>query len=332
MKHWLEYIAYRTLAFVVPFMPRRMMVYVGRRLGGFYYLIHSKARGVGMENLKFALPERNDHRKILRESLRLQGVALLDALWSARLTPQQAAKYVDFTVMHESGDIRYAGEGTGWVMATAHYGSWEMFNLAGGATKFPATTIIARSIRNKRIDAHLRRRRERTGNKMVYRARAVPACLAALRRGEATCSVIDVAVLPREGAVFVDFFGMPAATSGDEGCGLGRHVATGLSDPGDLHAVLGGRSAPGSIRPSILSTEAPGSKCTESPERSHASSPSRSYSCTWDGALPKASRMSCSPIRTRSPSGWRPPRATSARRLHAPCRRPQCRAWRWPAR
>jgi KDO2-lipid IV(A) lauroyltransferase len=169
---------------------------------------------VGLENLRLALPERADHGRILKESLRLQAVALLDALWSARLTPARAAALVSYDpeAWRRVESVFRAGRGA--VVATAHFGSWEMFNLAAGALGLPKATFVARPIPNPWIDRHLRRRRERTGNRLVYRAEALPACIAALRRGEVACSVIDIAVLPSEGGLFVDFLGTPAATSG----------------------------------------------------------------------------------------------------------------------
>jgi len=190
------------------------MVWLGRRLGFLYFVVARRARAVGMENLRRALPERADHRRILLESLRLQAVALLDALWSARLTPARAAALVDVNEDEWRRVEPTIRAGKGAVVATGHFGSWEMFNLAAGALGLPKATFIARSLPNARIDAHLRRRRERTGNTLVYRAKALPACIGALRRGEVACSVIDIAVMPAEGGLFVDFLGTPALTSG----------------------------------------------------------------------------------------------------------------------
>ena len=68
-------------------------------------------------------------------------------------------------------------------------------------------------MRNPLIDRHLRRQRERGGNRLVYRAEALGGCMAALRRGEIACSVIDISVLPEEGGIFADFLGTPACTS-----------------------------------------------------------------------------------------------------------------------
>jgi Kdo2-lipid IVA lauroyltransferase/acyltransferase len=88
-----------------------------------------------------------------------------------------------------------------------------MLNLCSRALGFPRATFIARPVRNPLIDRHLRQERERGGNRLVYRAEALGGCMAALRRGEVACSVIDISVLPDEGGIFVDFLGTPACTS-----------------------------------------------------------------------------------------------------------------------
>jgi KDO2-lipid IV(A) lauroyltransferase len=213
LRRWIEYLAYRAFAAVVPWLPRGAVVWLGRRGGALYLLLSPRARRTGLENLARAFPARKDHWRILLESSRLQGVALMDSLWSARMSREDAAKVIDLGEW-EREQLRAAlAEGHGAVVATAHFGSWEMFNVAGGALGIPRATFIARPVRNERIDRHLRARRERTGNQLVYREDALVRCIAALRRGEIACSVIDMAVVPWQGGTFVDFFGTPALTS-----------------------------------------------------------------------------------------------------------------------
>ncbi len=213
MRQLLEYVGYRLLALIVPLLPRRAAVWLGRRLGALYFVLDPRGRNVAFQNIRRVFPERKDHAAILLESQRLQAVALLDALWSRRLSPARARRHVTIAPADEALVRELVARGRGLLIATAHFGSWEMFNLAVGAMGFPRATFIARPVRNPRIDRHLRRMRERTGNELVYREDAILKCAGALRRGEIVCSVIDMAVAPAEGAIFADFFGAPAMTS-----------------------------------------------------------------------------------------------------------------------
>jgi len=213
VRKYVEYVFYRLFAALVPLLPRRAMVFVARRLGFVYYLLDRRVRVAAAENLARFLPAA-DARKVVREGARLQAVALTDALWARRLDPARARRYLEIPPEAEEHLKRHRDEGKGIVLATAHYGSWEMLNVAAGAMKLPRATVVAREIRNPHVDRHMRRQRERTGNVIAYRDEAVMACMGALKRGELVCSVIDMAVLPAEGGVFADFFGLPAMTSG----------------------------------------------------------------------------------------------------------------------
>ena len=210
----LEYALYRVIALVVPLLPRRVAVGVGRRLGGLYCLLDTRGRRTGMENLRRVFPDRTDHRRLLQRAMRQSGVALIDALWSARVKPGGVPSYFEFPQEHAETLEELAARGRGVIIATAHFGSWEMLNLAAGALGLPRATVIARPVRNPLVDGHMRRMRERNGNRLVYRDRALPACIGALRKGELVCAVIDMAIRPEEGGIFVDFCGTPALTSG----------------------------------------------------------------------------------------------------------------------
>ena len=212
MRKRIEYVLYRMMAAVVPLLPRHVMVFVGRRLGYLYYLFDRRVRDVARENLRRFLPDA-PARYIVREGARLQAVALLDALWAPRLTPQRARRYFHVSAEDEALLAELRDEGKGIVLATAHFGSWEMLNVAAGAMGLPNATVIARELNNPYVDRHLVTQRESTGNTIVHRDQAAMACISALRRGELVCSVIDMAVLPNEGGVFGDFFGLPVMTS-----------------------------------------------------------------------------------------------------------------------
>jgi KDO2-lipid IV(A) lauroyltransferase len=212
LRHVLEYLAYRAIGFAIPLLPRGAAVWFGRRLGGLYGLVSRRSRQVARENVARALPDLADPGRMIRESFRLQGVVAVDMLWSRRLNADSVRRYVDWEPRAWQAMQEGLAAGRGLVSATGHYGSWEMLNLAGGAL-LPRSTVIARAFDNPWIDARIKRERERTGNRLVYRENALVKCLSALRRNEIACSVIDMAVVPWQGAIFVDFFGMPALTS-----------------------------------------------------------------------------------------------------------------------
>jgi len=178
----IEYVLYRVLAAVVPLVPRSILVFAGRRFGFMYYLFDRRVREAGKENLARFRPDLNANA-VLREGARLQAVALLDALWAKRLNPQRARKYFHVKPEDEALLHKLRDEGRGLVLATAHFGSWEMLNVAAGAMGLPRATVIARTLNNTYVDRHLVKQREATGNRIVHRDQAAMACIAALRAG-----------------------------------------------------------------------------------------------------------------------------------------------------
>jgi len=209
----IEYVFYRAIAAVVPLLPRRILVFMGRRMGYLYYLFDRRIREAGRENLARFRPDLNADA-VLREGARLQAVALLDALWARRLNPNRARKYFHVKPEDEALLHKLRDEGHGIVLATAHFGSWEMLNAAAGAMGLTRATVIARPVNNPYVDRHMLKQREATGNRIVHREHAAMACMGALRKGELVCSVVDMAVLPSEGGVYADFYGLPVMTSG----------------------------------------------------------------------------------------------------------------------
>ncbi|MDH3590819.1 MAG: hypothetical protein OER88_03015 [Planctomycetota bacterium] len=213
MRRLLEYCGYRFMAFFVPLLPRAAAAWLGRALGRNYFRFSTRARTVAFENLRLAMPDLPDQKRVLRRVHEYQGVALLDALWCSRLARDDDS----YLSLGEDGAMAEAIEilksGRGAVMATAHFGSWEMFCACSASVGIPNTLVIARKVRNERIDRHMQAGRQRHGNRMVNRKKAMKACLRELRGGGFVVSVMDIAVLPKEGGLFSDFFGIPAITS-----------------------------------------------------------------------------------------------------------------------
>lgn len=96
------------------------------------------------------------------------------------------------------------------IFVTAHLGNWELFGLTGGGVSLCLNTV-ARPLDNARLDRWVRSRRELGPQKMCTSRGAPSALLKAIGRGEAVVLLADQN--QRRHGVFVDFFGLPAATT-----------------------------------------------------------------------------------------------------------------------
>lgn len=113
--------------------------------------------------------------------------------------------------------IRYQGldnftraqaRGKGVLVATAHFGNWELSAFAHALMTGPMH-IVVRPLDHPRIDAWVERRRALSGNPIIRKKEAAREILRALHAGDAVGILIDQNVVPAEG-VFIDFFGVNA--------------------------------------------------------------------------------------------------------------------------
>jgi KDO2-lipid IV(A) lauroyltransferase len=113
--------------------------------------------------------------------------------------------------------IRYQGlenfegalrRGKGVLVATAHFGNWELSAFAHAYLTAPMH-IVVRPIDNPRIDALVEHRRALSGNRIIPKREAARGILRALAAGDAVGILIDQNTAPEQG-VFIDFFGVKA--------------------------------------------------------------------------------------------------------------------------
>jgi Kdo2-lipid IVA lauroyltransferase/acyltransferase len=98
--------------------------------------------------------------------------------------------------------------GKGVLVATGHFGNWEMSAFAHAYLTAPMH-IVVRPIDNARIDALVEQRRELSGNRAIAKKDAARGILRALAAGDAVGVLIDQNTTPDQG-VFIDFFGVKA--------------------------------------------------------------------------------------------------------------------------
>ena len=123
--------------------------------------------------------------------------------WSERTIRQ----HVDFSGLEH---FRAAeAKGSGVLLLTGHLGNWELGALAHGAVVGPISVMV-RPIANPLVDRIVEARRSAHGNRVMAKRKSAREVLKALSAGGTVGILADQNALP-EDAVFVEFFGMPAA-------------------------------------------------------------------------------------------------------------------------
>ncbi|MDH7512688.1 MAG: lysophospholipid acyltransferase family protein [Clostridiales bacterium] len=200
--------ALRSLFFL---LPRRFALLLGEGAGDLLFFLDGRHRRLALANLKKALGNElstHERRLIARKSFLHFGRMLADNLKWAQLGESRRQELLK---LEGEENIRQAlDRGNGVLLFSAHFGNWEVASLA--LSRLGGLHVVARPLDSRPAERELFRFRTSLGAKIIYKHQAAKPILQALRRNEMVAILIDQNVLRSE-AVFVDFFGLPAATT-----------------------------------------------------------------------------------------------------------------------
>jgi len=201
----------RLLSLFFRFLPRPACLWIGQAFGGLVFRLDRKHRRLALANLEIAFgPAAGPAalRRIARDSFRHFGRVTADSLKWTRL---RASRRTKLLIIEGEERIRRAlRQGRGALIFSAHFGNWEV--AAEAVAALAPLSVVARPLDNPLVEADLARFRKRLGARVISKFQAAKPILQALRRNELVAILIDQNVL-RSQAVFVDFFGRPAATT-----------------------------------------------------------------------------------------------------------------------
>lgn len=194
----------------VRLLPETWVVALGGALGGVAGSVFRLRRGVVEANLTRAFPDRNPAwiRKVAAASYRHLGKEAVALLRMGALGPRQVEERTEVDGLHHLREPLARGQGV--VLLTGHLGNWEVGGASLAVREIPLD-VVARRQNNPLFNARLNRTREALGMRVVDRSGSTKALLRALRSGRVVALVADQNVIT--GGVFVDFFGVLAATA-----------------------------------------------------------------------------------------------------------------------
>jgi Kdo2-lipid IVA lauroyltransferase/acyltransferase len=211
VRYSLEYLVVKSVELLVRPLPLQVVRRLGEGLGVAFYLVDRVHRRIALANLEAAFPGRaaKDRRAIAKAMFRHFGRLLLELLKYASLSDEDKLALVEW----EGEDrVRLAyAQGKGILFCTGHFGFWEQQALAH-ALKFQPMAVMARALDNPKLHDLLERIRVSNGNPVLYRRGAVRRALRLLAEGRGVGILIDQHMTSPD-AIYVDFFGRPAATT-----------------------------------------------------------------------------------------------------------------------
>lgn len=172
-----------------------------------------RLRQVGLENLQKAFPERDAAwcENTLRASFRQLGYMAAELAHFDSLTQENITDIVGFESEESERIFRDVAANGKAIIATGHFGNWELFGQAAGLLGAPIH-IVHRPLKNAKVDDLLTEVRGLAGTKVVYKHAAARDIIRLLRRDALVAIPIDQHA-PGGTGIPVPFFGRPANTT-----------------------------------------------------------------------------------------------------------------------
>ena len=212
LQTFLEYAAAKSVLSTLGHLPAPAAMAVGRTIGKLAYVFAGNLRRTGAVNLRLAFPEKTDEEReqLLRECFDNLGRQLG---FFSQFSTRSLEDLQNLTEPHglEHLETAKANMHSGLILFTAHLGAWELTSF-GPSLFGHSFSFLVRRIDNPRIEELIDRVRIRFGNKTIDKLSAARSMVKLLRSKGVLGLLPDLNTLDAE-AIFVDFFGVPAATN-----------------------------------------------------------------------------------------------------------------------
>lgn len=199
----------RGLNILFHFIPIRVNLWFGRRIGSIAFLVNRKRRVIAYANLKAAFAAEKSPAELLSLTKKvyinlIQSFAEILSL--TKVSKAYVNKYVEVVNMERIENAGKSGRGT--ILLTAHFGDWELSSLVSAMKGFPIT-VLAREQKMKRLNELLNRLRESKGCKVVRKGLSTKLIFRELYRKNMV-GILSDQDAGRAGT-FINFFGRPTS-------------------------------------------------------------------------------------------------------------------------
>jgi KDO2-lipid IV(A) lauroyltransferase len=207
----------RSVCWVVKVLPDRVSFFISYIITLCIIFAMPRFKKVALRNLELVFPEKTlaERKKIMRASFKELATNIYSFAKNPRLTEQEVDKILvqdkREEIMRVMGAAQAQAAGKGILIATAHFGNFELGSQFYSFV-FGPVFILARGFKLRRFNAWWNSRREMFGHTVFDRAGAYREIEHRLSAGNMVAVLFDQNVVKKH-AVFVDFFGIKAATT-----------------------------------------------------------------------------------------------------------------------
>ena len=179
---------------------------LGIRIARFGYYLLSLRKKDSLKNIATAFPEKSDSEQnmILKKTYSFFAKSFMQFL-----SLPKSYRYANIDVEGQELLDGALEKGHGIILATGHFGKWEIMSAWFGYSGYPCVAVAQRQ-KNRGADIFFREFREITGMKMIYRKSSLKNMYRILKENKILILASDQDAKQR--GVFVNFFNKPAST------------------------------------------------------------------------------------------------------------------------
>jgi Kdo2-lipid IVA lauroyltransferase/acyltransferase len=207
IRHVIERLTLGAFTTLVPWVPRRGVVWLADGLGTLAYYCDRRGRTVALANLALVFgAERSlaERRQLARASYRNFARTMCDLFWARRLTRENYRRYIHVANREVLQQLRARGESA--VFVCIHHGNFEWASLAVGFEGTSAT-IVTETFKNRGVSHFFKQCREVSGHRIIPQEASMVRLLKCVRKGGGAGMLADLNLRPTEAATVIEGFG-----------------------------------------------------------------------------------------------------------------------------
>ncbi|HRJ09814.1 MAG TPA: lysophospholipid acyltransferase family protein [Prosthecobacter sp.] len=208
LRYFCETCLVASAAWLLPRMPRGLILALARGIGSLAYLLDARGRRTALENLRAAFGDAFSEKRraaVARGSYQNFARTFLDLFWSARLTRENWPEHV--TIHHGAEDAEARARRVGALWVTPHFGNFELASLFWGFRDFKFT-VVAQDFKNPALTGIFKRLREHSGHTVIPQQGAMLRLMKTLKRQGHAALLTDLNVEPGRAATVIECFGL----------------------------------------------------------------------------------------------------------------------------
>ena len=208
LRHFLETALLEVVAWILPRLPRPMLLALARGIGTLAFHFDKRGRTTALDNLKHALGDQYDDaglRRIAKGSYQTFARTFLDLFWSTRLTKDNWQPFFDIHIPQP--EMEEQARRTGGVWVTPHFGNFELVSMVWGFRGFPFT-VVAQDFKNPALTRLFKNLREHSGHTIIPQENAMIKLIKTLKRQGHAGLLTDLNIAPGKAAAAIQCFGL----------------------------------------------------------------------------------------------------------------------------